>query len=191
MQHARPSATSILPRQVSWGVLGGTPDPTCVLRLASISFVEMDAVRRRLPLLGVEIEGLTDGVAPPFGGKEMCFDPLPTCMVSQCRRLVLVDHDGQERVRLHFASARVARHKSAAPRVHKADAKGIQNANSRSSVVWIYSRGVSGSLNGRAAPAFEPPPVDEEARSQTIKTRAASFDRMATTASWFGDGRIR
>lgn len=60
MQQARPSATSILSRQVSWRVSAGAPDPRSVLRLACIRFVETDAARRQRHLLRVEMERLTD-----------------------------------------------------------------------------------------------------------------------------------
>jgi hypothetical protein len=79
MQHARPSAISILSRQVSWRVSAGAPDPIRVLRLASIRLVEMKAAGRRLHRHRVEIEGLTDigAVAPLLDNKEMRCDRLP------------------------------------------------------------------------------------------------------------------
>lgn len=94
---------------------GRAPDPTSFLRLASIPFVGVDAAGRRLHLLRVEIEGLTDigVVSPLLGGEGMRYDPLPTRMVSHRRRLAFVYHDGRELVRLHFAEARALRDDSA------------------------------------------------------------------------------
>jgi hypothetical protein len=94
---------------------GRAPDPTSFLRLASIPFVGVAADGRRLHLLRVEIEGLTDvgAVSPLLGGAGVRYDPLPARMVSQRRRLAFVYHDGRRIVRLHFAEARALRDDSA------------------------------------------------------------------------------
>jgi hypothetical protein len=94
---------------------GLAPDPTSFLRLASIPFVGVEATGRRLHLLRVEIEGLTDigAVSPLVGGEGVRYDPLPARMVSQRRRLVFVYHDGRSVVRLHFAEARALSDESA------------------------------------------------------------------------------
>jgi hypothetical protein len=87
---------------------GRASDPTSFLRLARIPFVGVDGVGRRLHLLRVETEALTDigAVSPLLGGEGMRYDPLPARMVSHRRRLVFVYHDGQGLARLQFAEAR-------------------------------------------------------------------------------------
>lgn len=94
---------------------GRAPDPTSFLRLASIPFVGAETNGRRLHLLRVEIEGLTDigAVSPLVGGEGVRYDPLPERMVSQRRRLFFVYHDGRSVVRLRFAEARALRDESA------------------------------------------------------------------------------
>lgn len=94
---------------------GRAPDPTSFLRLSSIPFVGIDGDGRRLHLLRVEIEGLTDigAVSPLLGGAGMRYDPLPARMVSQRRRLAFVYHDGSKIERLHFSQARALRDESA------------------------------------------------------------------------------
>jgi hypothetical protein len=94
---------------------GRAPDPTSFLRLSSIPFVGVDAGGRRLHLLRVEIEGLTDigAVSPLLGGAGMRYDPLPARMVSQRRKLAFVYHDGQKVVRLNFRQARALRDETA------------------------------------------------------------------------------
>jgi hypothetical protein len=75
----------------------------------------VEATGRRLHLLRVEIEGLTDigAVSPLVGGDGVRYDPLPARMVSQRRRLVFVYHDGRSVVRQRFAEARALRDESA------------------------------------------------------------------------------
>ena len=90
---------------------GRAPDPTSFLRLASIPFVGVDDKGRRLHLLRVEIEGLTDigAVSPLLGGAGVRYDSLPARMVSQRRSLAFAYHDGRSVVRLDFAEARALR----------------------------------------------------------------------------------
>jgi hypothetical protein len=92
------------------------PDPTSFLRLAGIPFVGVDAAGRRLHLLRVEIESLTDigAVAPLLGGEGMRYDPLPARLVSKRRRLAFAYHDGRGVVRLDFSQARALIDESAA-----------------------------------------------------------------------------
>lgn len=87
---------------------GRASDPTSFLRLAGIPFVGIDVAGRRLHLLRVEIEALTDigAVSLLLGGEGVRYDPLPAQMVSQRRRLAFVYHDGEGLARLHFAEAR-------------------------------------------------------------------------------------
>jgi hypothetical protein len=84
------------------------PDPTSFLRLASIPFVGVDSDERRLHLLRVETESLTDvgAVAPLLGGEGVRYDPLPAKLVAQRQRLSFVYHDGRSTRRLDFAEAR-------------------------------------------------------------------------------------
>lgn len=84
------------------------PDPTSFLRLANIPFVGVDVSGRRLHLLRVETESMTDvgAVAPLLGGEGVRYDPLPARLVSQRRRLAFVYHDGRSVERLDFAEAR-------------------------------------------------------------------------------------
>jgi hypothetical protein len=91
-------------------------DPTSFLRLASIPFVGVDGDGRRLHLLRVEMESLTDvgAVAPLLGGAGVRYDPLPARLVSQRRRLTFVYHDGRGLARLDFAQARRLTDESAA-----------------------------------------------------------------------------
>jgi hypothetical protein len=83
-------------------------DPTSFLRLAGIPFVGSDRQGRRLHLLRVEMESLTDlgAVSPLLGGERVRYDPLPARLVSRRRRLAFVYHDGADVVRLGFAEAR-------------------------------------------------------------------------------------
>ncbi|MEJ0016668.1 MAG: hypothetical protein WDN25_08890 [Acetobacteraceae bacterium] len=87
---------------------GQCSDPTSFLRLAGIAFSGTDAAGRRLHLLRVEIEDLTDvGTASPLlGGEGLHYDPLPARLVSRRRRLGFAYHDGTQVVRLDFAAAR-------------------------------------------------------------------------------------
>jgi hypothetical protein len=94
------------------------PDPTSFLRLANIPFVGVDRSGRRLHLLRVETESMTDvgALAPLLGGEGVRYDPLPARMVSQRRRLAFAYHDGQRVVRLDFSQARALVDESAASR---------------------------------------------------------------------------
>jgi hypothetical protein len=91
-------------------------DPTSFLRLASIPFVGVDASGRRLHLLRVEAQSLTDvgAVAPLLGGEGVRYDPLPAKLVAQRQRLSFVYHDGRSTTRLDFAEARQLADESAA-----------------------------------------------------------------------------
>ena len=91
-------------------------DPTSFLRLASIPFVGVDASGRRLHLLRVETQSLTDvgAVAPLLGGEGVRYDPLPAKLVAQRQRLSFVYHDGRSTTRLDFAEARKLADESAA-----------------------------------------------------------------------------
>ena len=91
-------------------------DPTSFLRLAGIPFVGVDASGRRLHLLRVETQSLTDvgAVAPLLGGEGVRYDPLPAKLVAQRQRLSFVYHDGRSTTRLDFAEARKLADESAA-----------------------------------------------------------------------------
>ena len=71
-------------------------DPTSFLRLARVPFEAFDRAGRRLQLLRVETDSITDvgSVTPHLGGSSMRFDPLPASMGSQRRRLRFVYFDG-------------------------------------------------------------------------------------------------
>ena len=94
------------------------PDPTSFLRLANIPFVGVDGSGRRLHLLRVETESMTDvgAIAPLLGGEGVRYDPLPARLVSQRRRLAFVYHDGRTVERLDFAEARRLTDETAASR---------------------------------------------------------------------------
>jgi hypothetical protein len=83
-------------------------DATSFLRLAGVAFSGMAADGRRLNLLRVEIEDLTDvGAAVPLlAGEGFRYDPLPEKLVSRRRLLRFVYHDGAKVVRLGFVEAR-------------------------------------------------------------------------------------
>ncbi len=83
-------------------------DATSFLRLAGIPFEGIAADGRRLYLLRVEIEDLTDvgSAVPLLGGAGMRYDPLPEKLVSRRRYLRFAYHDGAQLVRLAFAEAR-------------------------------------------------------------------------------------
>ena len=97
---------------------GQASDPTSFLRLAGIPFVGVDPTGRRLHLLRVELEELTDvgAVAPLLGNEGVRYDPLPLRMVSRRRKLAFVYHDGRQVTRLDFAAARGLADQSAASR---------------------------------------------------------------------------
>lgn len=83
-------------------------DPTSFLRLAGVPFVGVDAAVRRLHLLRVELENLTDvgAIVPLLGGQGVRYAPLPGRLVSRRRQLRFVYHDGAQLVHLDFAAAR-------------------------------------------------------------------------------------
>jgi hypothetical protein len=61
----------------------------------------------RLQLLRVEIDALTDvgSLTPHLGGETFRYDPLPTGLISQRRRLRFVYFDGRGLRALSFADA--------------------------------------------------------------------------------------
>ena len=71
-------------------------DPTSFLRLAGVPLQGLDGAGRRLCLLRVELDQVTDlgAVTPHLGGGSFRYDPLPAKLVSRRRRLRLVYHDG-------------------------------------------------------------------------------------------------
>lgn len=71
-------------------------DPASFLRLARIPFEATDEGGRKLVLLRVESEALTDvgALAPQLGGGALRYDPLPARMVTHRRRLAFVYYDG-------------------------------------------------------------------------------------------------
>jgi hypothetical protein len=83
-------------------------DATSFLRLAGIPFEGVAADGRRLCLLRVEVEDMTDvgSAVPLLGGEGMRYDPLPEELVSRRRHLRFAYHDGVQLVRLGFAEAR-------------------------------------------------------------------------------------
>jgi hypothetical protein len=87
---------------------GRCSDPTSFLRLAGVPFMGVDAARRQLHLLRVELGELTDigSVVPLLGGQGVRYAPLPGRMTSRRRHLAFVYHDGSQTVRLDFGQAR-------------------------------------------------------------------------------------
>jgi hypothetical protein len=83
-------------------------DATSFLRLAGIPFEGVGADGRRLCLLRVEVEDMTDvgSAVPLLDGAGMRYDPLPEKLVSRRRHLRFAYHDGAQLVRLGFAEAR-------------------------------------------------------------------------------------
>lgn len=73
-------------------------DPTSFLRLARVPFIGIDAAGRRLRLLRVEVEELTDigSLTPLLGGAGMRYAPLPARLASRRRRLRFVYHNGEQ-----------------------------------------------------------------------------------------------
>ncbi len=73
-----------------------TSDPTSFLRLARIPFEAVDGEGRKLVLLRVETDAVTDvgSLTPHLGGGTLRYDPLPGKMVAQRRRLRFVYFDG-------------------------------------------------------------------------------------------------
>jgi hypothetical protein len=88
---------------------GRCSDATSFLRLAGIPFSGVAMDGRRLHLLRVEIEDLTDvgSAVPLLGGAGVRYDPLPEKLVSRRRNLRFAYHDGAQVVWLEFAEARV------------------------------------------------------------------------------------
>ena len=83
-------------------------DPTSFLRLAGVPFEGRDGAGRRLCLLRVELDQVTDvgAVTPHLGGGGFRYDPLPARLVSRRRRLRLIYHDGARLTPLSLAEAR-------------------------------------------------------------------------------------
>lgn len=71
-------------------------DPASFLRLARIPFEAADAEGRKLVILRVESDAVTDvgALMPQLGGGAMRYDPLPARMVTHRRRLRFVYFDG-------------------------------------------------------------------------------------------------
>ena len=86
-------------------------DPTSFLRLARVPFEAIDRAGEKLVLLRVETEAATDvgTVTPHVGGGSMRYDPLPTRMVSQRRRLRFVYFDGNSARELSLGEVRELR----------------------------------------------------------------------------------
>lgn len=86
-------------------------DPTSFLRLAGVPFEAVDQAGRRLCLLRVELEQVTDmgAVTPYLGGGGFRYDPLPAKLVERRRRLRLVYHDGGALCALSLAHAKLLR----------------------------------------------------------------------------------
>jgi hypothetical protein len=83
-------------------------DQASFLRLARIPFEIALADSARLRLLRVEIDALTDvgSLTPHLGGETFRYDPLPSGLISQRRRLRFVYFDGNGLRALSFAEAR-------------------------------------------------------------------------------------
>jgi hypothetical protein len=84
-------------------------DPTSFLRLAGVPFEGLDGTSRRLCLLRVEFDQVTDmgAVTPHLGGGSFRYDPLPAKLVSRRRRLRLVYHDGSGLQTLSLGQAKL------------------------------------------------------------------------------------
>jgi len=82
-------------------------DPTSFLRLARVPFTGIDAAGRRLHLLRVEVEELTDigSLTPLLGGAGMRYAPLPARLASRRRRLRFVYHNGEQIEPMDLAAA--------------------------------------------------------------------------------------
>lgn len=72
-------------------------DPTSFLRLAQVPFEITNAAGKRLVLLRVEADAVTDigAVTPHLGGASFRYDPLPAQMATRRARLRLVYFDGE------------------------------------------------------------------------------------------------
>ncbi len=86
-----------------------TSDPTSFLRLAGVPFAGRDATGKRLCLLRVEIDQVTDlgAITPHLGGGEFRYDPLPARLVSRRHRLRLVYHSAAGLQTLSLVQARL------------------------------------------------------------------------------------
>ena len=87
---------------------GTASDPTSFLRLAGVPLQGHDAAGRRLCLLRVEFDQITDmgAVTPHLGGGSFRYDPLPAKLVSRRGRLRLIYHDGSDLERLSLGEAK-------------------------------------------------------------------------------------
>jgi len=83
-------------------------DQASFLRLARIPFEIVLADGVHLQLLRVEVDALTDvgSLTPHLGGESLRYDPLPSGLISQRRRLRFVYFDGRGLRQLTFAEAR-------------------------------------------------------------------------------------
>lgn len=83
-------------------------DATSFLRLAKVPFEGGDAAGRRLVLLRVETDAVTDvgSVTPHLGGASFRYDALPGRLVSRRRRLRFVYFNGEQVRALTLAEAR-------------------------------------------------------------------------------------
>ncbi len=92
----------------------GCSDPTSFLRLAGVPFAGRDGEGRRLNLLRVELQDVTDigSIVPLLGGEGMRYAPLPARLASRRRQARFVYHDGAALVSLDFAAARALRPES-------------------------------------------------------------------------------
>jgi hypothetical protein len=85
-----------------------TSDPASFLRLANIPSEALDATCKKLVLLRVESEAVTDvgSLMPHLGGGSLSYDPLPAQMVTRRRRLRFVYFDGSAARQLTLAEVR-------------------------------------------------------------------------------------
>ena len=83
-------------------------DPTSFLRLAQVPFEARDEAGRRLVLLRVETDAVTDvgSVTPHVGGASFRYDALPAKMTTRRGRLRLVYFDGDGLRRLSLEQAK-------------------------------------------------------------------------------------
>ncbi len=83
-------------------------DATSFLRLARVPFEAKHADGRRLVLLRVEIDAVTDvgGITPHLGGTSFRYDPLPDAIVSRRRRLRFIYFDGKGILPLDLGAVR-------------------------------------------------------------------------------------
>jgi hypothetical protein len=83
-------------------------DPTSFLRLAQIPFEAKAPDDRKLVLLRVEVEAVTDvgSMMPHLGGESFRYDPLPASLVARRRRLRFIYSDGQGPRTLTFVEVR-------------------------------------------------------------------------------------